>query len=282
MLHLDWFCWLAETAPTRKYLRLTRLTRFQIKLKSHKKNQAGGLHDAAHGTRKITKPPSKEIANWIFFFFFFVCCKFFHCVDFFFLFFSFYIMTTKFAQRGNFINSGLCLLSTYIQMWSLPSYADPTFRNRSRCRCPVQTLHWWFLVPRVAETTSCISCETSNFASWEPSLPDTAPSCPPCSRTRRTMFPLRDVERNRLYPNVEVEFVENVAESQLAVAASRVWVARNHLEMVDDNRQLPSFGIVLDDPFEVAMGPAAQRPTVAELKLHLFQMISWRSTCLSR
>lgn len=49
-------------------------------------------------------------------------------------FFLFYIMTTKFAQR---INSGLCLLSTYIQKWTPPSYADPTFRSRSRCRCPV-------------------------------------------------------------------------------------------------------------------------------------------------
>ena len=36
--------------------------------------------------------------------------------------------------------------------------------------------------------------------------------------------------------------VENVEVSQSAVAASRVGVSRNHLEMVDDNRQLPSFG----------------------------------------
>lgn len=41
--------------------------------------------------------------------------------------------------------------------------------------------------------------------------------------------------------------VENVVESQLAVAASRVEVSRNHLEMVDDSRQLPSFGTEIDD-----------------------------------
>lgn len=164
--------------------------------------------------------------------------------------------------------NAFALLSTLIN-FSVSSHLKSVYGracdNRSEWTVykPAQTLRWWSSAPRVAGTTSCTWCETSSFAFWEPSRPDTAPSSLPCSKTQRTKFPLRDVERNQLCPNVEVEsawravkvskrkreevrklnlLVENVAESQLAVAASRVGVARNRLVMVDGNRQLPSFG----------------------------------------
>ena len=51
---------------------------------------------------------------------------------------------------------------------------------------PAHIHHWWSSVPHASGTTSCTSCGTSNSASWEPLLPGTAPSCPPCSRRWRT------------------------------------------------------------------------------------------------
>lgn len=53
------------------------------------------------------------------------------------LFFRFFFFTLWLQNLHSDINSGLCLLSTCIQTWNPPSFADPTFRNRSRCRCPV-------------------------------------------------------------------------------------------------------------------------------------------------
>jgi len=81
----------------------------------------------------------------------------------FFLCFSFFTLWLQ--NLHSVINSGLCLLSTYIQMWTPPSYADPIFRNQSRCRCPAQTPRLLFSAPRDVGTTSCISCEISSSAS---------------------------------------------------------------------------------------------------------------------
>ena len=87
-------------------------------------------------------------------------------------------------------------------MWNPPSCADPTSHSQSRCRCPeisfclklgfenpnspVHIHHWWSSVPHAVGTTSCTWCGTSNSVSWEPLLPGTAPSFPPCSRKWRT------------------------------------------------------------------------------------------------
>lgn len=63
-------------------------------------------------------------------FFFFFICKIFTVLIFLSLF------TLWLQNLHSVINSGLCLLSTYIRRWNPPFYADPTFRSRSRCTCP--------------------------------------------------------------------------------------------------------------------------------------------------
>lgn len=97
------------------------------------------------------------------------------------------------------------VIDNHVAFGGLESVSSLLTDNALVWRLPAQTPRWWFSALRVAETTSCTWCGTSSFASWELSQPDTAPSCLPCSRTQRKAFPLRDVERNQLYPNVEVE-----------------------------------------------------------------------------
>lgn len=95
------------------------------------RNPPGSIRSSDPGVRRNKNFNRKQqnLQKWNFLLFF--ICKIFTVLIFLSLF------TLWLQNLHSVINSGLCLLSTYIRRWNPPSYADPTFRSRNRCTCPV-------------------------------------------------------------------------------------------------------------------------------------------------